>query len=187
MSDTITINNGRHYIIKEGLKTFYLPSVTTIIGFNSDDTWLIKWRERIGEKEADAISKFSANRGTCMHLFCEYYFDSKEVAAFSSTQLALNFDEVEIDLSNQEAPLVIQNDEVKVANAKGDAVTTKDALTQFGDLLLRTNKQAENIKAIQALQQPATDELKSCAPTVKPKASKSLKSVPTLLRPLNLF
>jgi hypothetical protein len=78
MTDTLTINNGRHYIIKEGSKTLYLPSVTTIIGFNSDDSWIKDWQDRIGKDKADAISKFSANRGTCMHLFCEYYLDSKE-------------------------------------------------------------------------------------------------------------
>ena len=62
-----------------------------------------------------------------------------------------------------------------MSNGNGEAVTTKNALLQFGELLLRAKKQSDNIKSIQALQQPATDELKTCAPMVKPKATKSLK------------
>ncbi len=76
MSDTVTINGGRHYIVKTDDQINYLPSVTTIISSMSDDKWLDDWKKRIGEEKANAISKFSANRGTCMHMFNENYLSS---------------------------------------------------------------------------------------------------------------
>jgi len=77
MIETITKHGGRHYVIYEGKERLELPSVTTVIGFMSDDTWLEAWKNRIGHEKAAAISKFSANRGTMMHLFCENFLDSK--------------------------------------------------------------------------------------------------------------
>ena len=70
LGKTENINGKRYYNIQEGVK---YPSVTTIIGEMTDKSFLDKWRQRIGHEKADAISKFSANRGTVMHQLCEYY------------------------------------------------------------------------------------------------------------------
>ena len=70
LATTETINGKRYYNIAEGKK---YPSVTTILGAMTDKSGIDKWRKRIGEEKADAISKFSANRGTVMHQFCEYF------------------------------------------------------------------------------------------------------------------
>lgn len=77
MADTVTINGKRHYIIEGQENPIYLPSVTTIIGAMTDKSGLDAWRKRVGEKKADEISKFSANRGTLMHLFVENFVTSK--------------------------------------------------------------------------------------------------------------
>lgn len=74
MQKTITYNEGRYYVIDEGGPIQYLPSVTTIIGESKDDAWIQEWYDRIGEDKAKAITKFSANRGTVMHMYCEFYF-----------------------------------------------------------------------------------------------------------------
>ena len=73
LATTETINGKRYYNIGEGIK---YPSVTTILGAMTDKSGIDKWRKRVGDKKADAISKFSANRGTVMHQLCEYFLGS---------------------------------------------------------------------------------------------------------------
>ena len=75
LATTETINGKRYYNIGEGIK---YPSVTTILGAMTDKSGIDKWRKRIGEEKADAISKFSANRGTVMHQLCEYFLGSNK-------------------------------------------------------------------------------------------------------------
>ncbi len=74
LSLTETIDNKRYYnIVKDG-KHYKLPSVTTILGAMTDKSGIDNWRKRVGDEEADRISKFSANRGTCMHQKLEWWF-----------------------------------------------------------------------------------------------------------------
>lgn len=61
-----------------------------------------------------------------------------------------------------------------VTNGQGEALTADAALMQLTELMKRIKTQDENIKAVQALQQPATDALKSCSMMQKPKASSAL-------------
>lgn len=69
---------GRYYVVDEktGLS---LPSVTTILGETSDKSGLKDWVNRVGQAEADRISRFSANRGTYMHALHEHYIDCQFV------------------------------------------------------------------------------------------------------------
>ena len=75
LATTETINGKRYNNIGEGKK---YPSVTTILGAMTDKSGIDKWRKRVGDEEADRISKFSANRGTVMHQFCEYFLGSEK-------------------------------------------------------------------------------------------------------------
>jgi len=88
LSQTRTIDGMRYYVIDEDT---VLPSVTTILGKFSDKSGLDAWRKRVGEDEANRISKFSANRGTVMHQMCEYYLlcegDSSEKLKAAQTQI----------------------------------------------------------------------------------------------------
>ena len=86
LGKTENINGRRYYNVDEGIK---YPSVTTIIGEMTDKSFLDKWRQRIGHDKADAISKFSANRGTIMHQLCEYYILSIESTPKEKLQQAL--------------------------------------------------------------------------------------------------
>lgn len=74
---TITIQGKRYYDV--GLKTKLLPSVTTILGKMTDKSGLDEWRKRVGDTEADRISKFSANRGTIMHQMIEYFLENQDL------------------------------------------------------------------------------------------------------------
>ena len=75
LATTETINGKRYYNLGEGQK---YPSVTTILGAMTDNSGIAAWRKRVGEEKADAISRFSANRGTVMHQFCEYFLGMKK-------------------------------------------------------------------------------------------------------------
>ena len=48
-----------------------VPSVTTILSRTKDQSYLDKWRARVGVEEADRIFNHSAKRGTSMHKFIE--------------------------------------------------------------------------------------------------------------------
>jgi len=66
------IEGNRHYDISNEK----LPSVTTIISLTQSEEKrqsLQKWRQRVGEQEAENIKNTAAARGTLMHSFLEYY------------------------------------------------------------------------------------------------------------------
>ena len=54
-----------------------LPSVTTILARTKDQSFLKKWREKVGEEEAEEIKNHSSKRGTLMHKFIEAYILGK--------------------------------------------------------------------------------------------------------------
>lgn len=67
-------NGMRFYRVTVDDKTIgEFPSITTVLGETSDKTGLIKWRERVGEVEAERISELSRQRGTMMHRLIELY------------------------------------------------------------------------------------------------------------------
>ena len=72
--EQIEINGVRHYTATDGsIKTPY-PSVTTVLSSDkSKQESLNKWRERVGEEEANKISHVAAQRGTAVHQIMEDY------------------------------------------------------------------------------------------------------------------
>jgi len=64
---------------KDGVRRYRLdgtdvdpvPSVTTILDALKDKTHLYEWRKRVGNEEADRISRISAGLGTAVHLNLE--------------------------------------------------------------------------------------------------------------------
>jgi hypothetical protein len=68
-------NGPRYYMAPDS--TDRLPSVTTILDRTSDKTGLFEWRKRVGAKEADRITRESANRGTLMHTHMECYVNNQ--------------------------------------------------------------------------------------------------------------
>lgn len=79
MSETIkrvSLNGFRYYQVTDGEKIIgTFPSVTSVLGETADKEWLVEWRNRIGEKEADLISTDATKRGTVMHRLCEIYLN----------------------------------------------------------------------------------------------------------------
>lgn len=50
------------------------PSVSTILRETGDSSGLDRWRARVGEEEANRISKAAAERGTALHTIIETHF-----------------------------------------------------------------------------------------------------------------
>ena len=58
------VTRKRVYLTPDGEKT---PSVTTILSSTKDQTFLIEWRKRVGEDNANQITKEASGVGTAMH------------------------------------------------------------------------------------------------------------------------
>ena len=54
---------------------YRLPSVTTILGQTKDQSFIKKWKEKVGEAKAEEIKNLSSKRGTSMHKFLESYIE----------------------------------------------------------------------------------------------------------------
>jgi genome maintenance exonuclease 1 len=63
----------RYYTTPDGVK---LPSVTTVIGAKGKEA-IMKWRQRVGEEEANKISHKASSRGTNVHTLCERYLNNE--------------------------------------------------------------------------------------------------------------
>jgi genome maintenance exonuclease 1 len=97
--ETINVEGKRVYMIDEER---YYPSITTILGQSlpmEKQNVLNAWRARVGNKEADRISKAACDRGTNTHLMLERYlrnedpriedFPQEHSAMFKSLRLEL--------------------------------------------------------------------------------------------------
>ena len=69
-----TTPQGRRYFTPEG-KTY--PSITTVLSMLSKDS-IKKWREKVGDEEANKISQQASTRGTAVHQLAEDYLNNKE-------------------------------------------------------------------------------------------------------------
>lgn len=86
-------NGNRYYIDDSNMR--YM-SVTSMLSGNTEDV-ISAWRERVGDKEADAVSAFTSKVGTNVHKMVEDYIQNKEVdyssllasSIFSSFKLEL--------------------------------------------------------------------------------------------------
>ena len=63
----------RYYTLEDGTR---LPSVTTVLGAQKKQA-IFEWRKRVGEEEANRISKHATSRGTNVHTICENYLNNK--------------------------------------------------------------------------------------------------------------
>ena len=66
--------NGRMYTTPDGTK---YPSITTVLSILSRDK-IAEWRARVGEEEANKISRKASTRGTAVHDLLEKYVDNDE-------------------------------------------------------------------------------------------------------------
>lgn len=67
--------NGRFYVTSDGKK---YPSVTTVLSDYGKEG-IMQWRKRVGEKEANRVSKQATTRGTSVHKLVENYLNNLPV------------------------------------------------------------------------------------------------------------
>jgi len=73
--DRQTIDGVRYYDTPDGQK---LVSITSVISHINREIF-VKWRKRVGEDEANRITKAATSRGTDMHTLVEHYLKNDEV------------------------------------------------------------------------------------------------------------
>lgn len=73
--ERITREDGVRHYLHDGNP---LASVTTILSATSDSPELAKWRERVGEKEANRVMEEACNLGSLMHEHLENYVQNLE-------------------------------------------------------------------------------------------------------------
>ncbi len=71
-----TIDGVRYYNI--GGENKKLVSITSVISHYNREKFA-KWRERVGEEEANRVTKRATSRGTDMHTLTEYHLLNKEL------------------------------------------------------------------------------------------------------------
>lgn len=69
---SVSHSRKRYYLSPEGT---IFPSMTTVLGDLKKDV-IMKWRQRVGEEEANRISTQAARRGTSVHHMCEDYINN---------------------------------------------------------------------------------------------------------------
>ena len=70
------LEGKRHYAIGDKK----LPSVTTILSHTQSDEKresLKRWKDKVGEIEAERVKNVAATRGTAMHKYLEYYVEGQ--------------------------------------------------------------------------------------------------------------
>lgn len=69
-----TTESGRKYFTPDGNA---YPSITTVLSIIGKEA-IIAWRNRVGEEEANKVSRQASTRGTAVHKLAEDYVDNKE-------------------------------------------------------------------------------------------------------------
>ena len=79
-----TTEQGRRYFVEGNA----YPSVTTVIGEKKKDS-ILQWRRKVGEEEANAISKRASTRGNKCHKLAEDYLSNKPLDRYRDDVLSL--------------------------------------------------------------------------------------------------
>ena len=83
------VDGQRYYVLPDGLTK--LKSVTTVLGEKLDKTALLEWKKRIGEEEANRISKIATRRGNAIHSIAERYVLNEE-RYYAPNEMPVNVD-----------------------------------------------------------------------------------------------
>jgi len=73
---SVTLPDGKRiYTTPSGMK---LPSVTTVVGAMKKQE-ILEWRKRVGDEEANRVSKIATSRGNRVHLLAEKYLNNDPI------------------------------------------------------------------------------------------------------------
>jgi genome maintenance exonuclease 1 len=86
--EAITTEEGRRYRVPNGPSEVLYESVTTALGdLPGKKEGLMEWRQKVGEEEANRISRQAANRGTKVHWMLENYLNGTDEYELSYGQM----------------------------------------------------------------------------------------------------
>ena len=72
-----TVDGVRYYQVEDGGEMLDLVSITSVTSHRNRAKFA-KWRKKVGDKEADRITKAATSRGTDMHTLTEYYLKNED-------------------------------------------------------------------------------------------------------------
>ena len=72
-----TVDGVRYYQVEDGGEILDLVSITSVTSHRNRAKFA-KWRKKVGDKEADRITKAATSRGTDMHTLTEYYLKNED-------------------------------------------------------------------------------------------------------------
>jgi genome maintenance exonuclease 1 len=73
-----TIDGVRYYSVPDEEKLLKLVSITSITSHFNREIF-VNWRKKVGEEEADKITKAATSRGTDMHSLTEHYLKNQDL------------------------------------------------------------------------------------------------------------
>jgi hypothetical protein len=73
-----TIDGVRFYKVPDEEELLRLVSITSVTSHFNKEIF-INWRKKVGEEEADRVTKAATSRGTDMHSLTEHYLKNKEL------------------------------------------------------------------------------------------------------------
>ena len=73
-----TIDGVRYYSVPDEEELLKLVSITSVTSHFNKDIF-VKWRKRVGNEEADRITKRATKSGTDMHTLVEHYMKNEEL------------------------------------------------------------------------------------------------------------
>jgi len=100
-----TTEKGRTYAVGEEL----FPSVTTVIGYSKKKN-IMEWRKRVGEEEANKISKRASTRGNKTHKLAELYLSNLSISKYKNDVMSMG-------LFNQIKPYIDKIDNIHALEA----------------------------------------------------------------------
>jgi genome maintenance exonuclease 1 len=141
----VSTPRGRYYETPAGC----FPSVTNVLS-SKDNPELDAWRQRVGDEEADRISREATNRGSRMHDLFESYLRGKEISFPHPTikehflQVKKELDKIELIYAN-EIPLYSKY--LKVAG-RCDCIGVVDGIIKIIDF--KTSKHFKVFEQIES-------------------------------------
>ncbi len=73
-----TIDGVRYYKVPDEEELIRLVSITSVTSHFNKEIF-VKWRKKVGEEEADRITKAATSRGTDMHTLTEHHLKNEEL------------------------------------------------------------------------------------------------------------
>jgi genome maintenance exonuclease 1 len=73
-----TIDGIRYYKVPDEEELLRLVSITSVTSHFNKEIF-VKWRKKVGEEEADRVTKAATSRGTDMHLLVEHHLNNEKL------------------------------------------------------------------------------------------------------------